>query len=62
MADPKPKAGRVPARKVASDQSSEVEKPQRERFIEAAEEAGVTDEAFDKALIKVAPPKKRTAP
>ncbi len=34
------------------------EKPQKERFIEAAQEAGVSEEAFEQALGKVAPPKK----
>lgn len=57
MADQKSKAGRVPPRKVAPDKSGEAEIPQRERFIEAAREAGVTDESFDKALSKVAPAK-----
>lgn len=36
----------------------EDEKPQKDRFIEAAEEAGVTDEGFDRAMKKLAPPKK----
>lgn len=34
------------------------EKPQKDRFIEAAKEAGVDTEAFERALEKVAPPKK----
>ncbi len=39
------------------------EKPQRERFIEAAREAGVdeTGEAFERAFRKVVPPKKAGA-
>ena len=59
MADRKSKAKGVPP---ATASPPVREKPQSERFIEAAQEAGVTDEAFDKALTKVAPPKKRTAP
>ena len=40
---------------------AEDEKPQRERFIEAAREAGVdeTGEEFEKAFRKIAPPKRR---
>lgn len=34
------------------------EKPQKERFIEAAKAAGVDAEAFDKAIERVVPPKK----
>lgn len=34
------------------------EKPQRERFIETAREAGVDDDAFERAIKKIAPPKK----
>lgn len=59
MADRKPKARRVSAGKASPDKPREAEKPQRERFIDAATEAGVTDEAFDKALTKVAPPKRK---
>ena len=59
MADTKSKARRVPARKASPDQPGEVEKPQRERFIDAARKAGVTDEGFDRALSKVAPPKRK---
>jgi len=59
MADPKPKARRVPASKASPDQSGEAEKPQRERFIEAARKAGVTDEGMDAAVRKLARPKKR---
>lgn len=55
MADPKPKAGRVPPK----PKEAAVEKPQRERFIEAAREAGVTDEKMEEAVRKIAPPKKR---
>ena len=36
------------------------EKPQKERFIEAAKEAGVDSEAFERAMGKIAPPKKRS--
>ena len=32
------------------------EKPQKERFIEAAKAAGVESEAFERALEKIAPP------
>lgn len=59
MADRKPKAKGVPPSKAAPDQPGKAEKPQRERFIEAAQEAGVTDESFEKALTKVAPAKNR---
>ena len=48
MANTKPKAGSVPP-----EAPPTVEKPQRERFIEAATEVGVTDEAFEKAVRKV---------
>ncbi len=34
------------------------EKPQKERFIEAAKEAGVDIEEFERALAKTVPPKK----
>lgn len=34
------------------------EKPQKERFIEAAREAGVDADAFEKAVGKIAPSKK----
>lgn len=34
------------------------EKPQKERFIEAAKEAGVDGDAFERAMEKLAPPKK----
>lgn len=34
------------------------EKPQKERFIEAAKEAGVDPEAFERAMDKLTPPKK----
>lgn len=53
MADSKPKARGVPP----SEAKAPLEKPQRERFIEAAREAGVTDETLEKALEKIAPPK-----
>jgi hypothetical protein len=56
MADRKPKAKGVPPSKAAPPLD---QKPQRERFIEAAREAGVTDESFDKALTKVAPPRRK---
>jgi hypothetical protein len=55
MADPKPKAGGVPP----PEKEAPVEKSQRERFIEAASEAGVTDETLPKALEKIAPPKRK---
>lgn len=55
MADRKPKAKGVPPKPTEAP----VEKPQRERFIEAAAEAGVTDEGFNKALGKIAPARKR---
>ena len=34
------------------------EKPQKDRFIEAAKKAGVDEDAFEKALGKIAPTKK----
>lgn len=34
------------------------EKPQKERFIEAAKAAGVDGDAFERAMDKLAPPKK----
>lgn len=34
------------------------EKPQKERFIEAAKEAGVDTEQFDKVMRKILPAKK----
>jgi hypothetical protein len=43
MADRKPQAKGVPP----PEAQEAVEKPQRERFIEAAREAGVTDEGFE---------------
>jgi len=55
MADPKPKARRVPP----PETKAPVEKSQRERFIEAARGAGVTDETLPKALEKIAPPKRK---
>lgn len=33
------------------------EKPQKERFIEAAKEAGVDGEAFERAMKRIAPAK-----
>jgi hypothetical protein len=42
---------------------AEDEKPQRERFLEAAREAGVdeTSEAFERAFARIVPPKRATA-
>ncbi len=34
------------------------EKPQKERFIEAAKKAGVDADEFERALEKIAPPKR----
>lgn len=34
------------------------EKPQKERFIEAAKKAGVDVDAFDHTMDKIAPPRK----
>lgn len=56
MADRKPKAKGVPP---STASPSVPEKPQSERFIEAAREAGVTDEGFDRAMKKIAPSKAR---
>ena len=53
MADTKPKAGRIPPK----PKEAEVEKPQRQRFIDAAREAGVTDDDLEKAVRKIAPAK-----
>lgn len=58
MADRKPKAKGVPP----EPEKAAMEKPQRERFIEAAREAGVTDEGFDKAIAKVAPTRTKSLP
>ena len=55
MADPKPKARSIPP----PEKKAAMEKSQRERFIEAAREAGVTDETLPKALEKIAPPKRK---
>ena len=55
MADRKPKAKGVPP----EPDKAAVEKPQRERFIDAAREAGVTNETLDKAIEKLAPPKRK---
>jgi hypothetical protein len=38
------------------------EKPQKERFIEAAKEAGVDEEAFERVMKKIAPPAKSRKP
>lgn len=57
MADKKPEAGRAPPKVPKRPAHSSAD--QRERFIEAAQAAGVTDEGFDKALSKVAPPKRK---
>lgn len=59
MADRKPKAKSVPPSKAAKAKPEPDERPQRERFIEAAQSAGVTDETFNKALSKVAPAKRK---
>lgn len=34
------------------------EKPQKERFIEAAKKAGVDGDAFERAMKKITPPRK----
>lgn len=34
------------------------DKPQKQRFIEAAKKAGVEEEAFERAMKKIAAPKK----
>ena len=63
MADRKPKAKGVPPAKAAPPKRPAVSSPEQfERFIEAAEEAGVTDESLDKAVRKLAPPKKGQRP
>jgi hypothetical protein len=55
----KPKAGGAKKRsaKAALPTTKEKEKPQRERFIEAARERGVTTESFERLFAKVVPPK-----
>jgi len=55
MADRKPEAKSVPP----PEKEAEMEKSQRERFIEAAHAAGVTDESMKRAIRKVAPPKRK---
>lgn len=37
------------------------EKPQKERFIEAAKEAGVDPEAFERAMSRIVPSKKSSS-
>jgi hypothetical protein len=56
MASPKPKARSAP-RKVPDAEKDP--RPQKERFIDAARELGVTDETFEKAVRKIAPPKRK---
>ncbi len=55
MADRKPKAKGVPHATAAPPVE---QKPQWERFVDAAQEAGVTDESLDKAVRKLAPLKR----
>lgn len=62
--DKKPKAGgpeKRPAKAAADEKAKSKEKPQRERFIEAARAIGVdeTGEEFVMALGKIAPRKHR---
>jgi hypothetical protein len=56
--DRKPKA-RSPAKRLAKAKKAAQEKPQRERFIEAARSIGVdeTGKEFDMALKKIVPAK-----
>lgn len=61
MADRKSKARGAPKSGAAKAKPTPDERSQRERFIEAAESAGVTDETFNKALARVALPKSKTA-
>ncbi|MCW5697096.1 MAG: hypothetical protein KIS96_10250 [Bauldia sp.] len=58
----KPKAGgaKKPAPKKAAKKAPKDEKPQRERFIEAAGAAGVTKDEFDTLFASVVTPKKRS--
>lgn len=56
MADRKPKAKGIPPATAAPPPD---EKTQWERFEEAATEAGVTDESLDKAIAKIAPPRRK---
>jgi hypothetical protein len=60
---PKPKAGGAKKRpaKAALPKAKEKEKPQRERFIEAAREVGVdeTGREFERALVRIVPPKRQ---
>jgi len=57
MADRKPKTKGVPP----PEKEAPLEKPQRERFIEAARAAGVTDESLEDAVRKIAPSRGRSA-
>jgi len=54
MADRKPKVKGVPPATAAPPVD---QKPQFERFLEAADEVGATSETLDKAVGKIAPPK-----
>ena len=55
---PKPKVG-APKKRPAK--AATKEKPQRERFIEAARERDVTGEGFERLFKRVVPPKRRGA-
>lgn len=61
--DKKPKA-RSPAKRTAKAKKAAQEKPQRERFIEAARSIGVdeTGKDFDSALKRIVPPRAKAAP
>ena len=56
----KPKAGGAKKRPAKAPISTPKEKPQRERFIEAARERGVTGEGFERLFEKVVPPRRGT--
>ena len=61
--DKKPKA-RSPAKRPAKAAKKSKEKPQRERFIEAARSIGVdeTGKEFEAALKRIVPPKRDQSP
>lgn len=60
MADPKPKARRIPP---TPEEKAALEKAQHRRFVSEAHAVGVPDElseSFDEVAAKVAAPKKRS--
>lgn len=53
---PKPKASGAKKRPAKATIPKAKEKPQRERFIEAARERGITREEFEMAITRLVPP------